>query len=436
MRFRMLVPFVVGCLLVSLAGPSPSRAVSPEKNFRWKGHPFVFVFTTDDGTSCNLGWAELARQKDFRFTIGYNSWAKYYPSGKRLSPEQAQMLHDEGFEIANHTYSHCQTGVPVECPMPPRGSLLAYFDCEGFAPGEADRLLHVEISRDSVATICRMPFEDVRTLLYPRHRHSKAIIDSLVAAGYIGARYGDNTSYLGFSNEDFDVPARNAWNGGISLFRIPLAAYTGSLVGNHSADPPVHFTYEEFVAATQPLIDQAVVDGGMFVLYAHHYGDDDDTFGTFHYGSGGLTAEELGWIVDLVRLNGGAVMTLAEAVEYYRSRSVLVDMDGDYVWSAQAAPVAMPPARLEIEVAAHPNPFNAATEIDFEIPVAGPVDVCVYDLHGNCVAHLAREEMDPGPHRVWWNGRDDAGLVVASGVYGVTVECPAGRAAGRLTLLK
>ena len=41
---------------------------------------------------------------------------------------------------------------------------------------------------------------------------------------------------------------------------MPLADYVGNLVGDHSADPPVFYTHEQFVAATQPLIDR-VVDG-------------------------------------------------------------------------------------------------------------------------------------------------------------------------------
>lgn len=432
--------FAVGLLLLCAAAIASTtfgaEAEPLDKTYRWNGRPFVFVFTTDDGTSCNLGWAEVARRMDFRFTIGCNPYWKYSPVAERLTPEEMHTLWEDGFEIANHTYSHCKEEVPLTCPAPPRGSLMAYFDCEDLESCDADRLFHAEIERDSLATIGQIPVAEIRTLQYPRHRYSHAIIDSLIAEGYIGARFGANSSFYSYGNEEYDEPARNAWDEGISLFRIPLTAYAETFFGNHSADPPVHFTYEQFAAAAQPYIDQAIVQGGMFVIYAHHFGDYDTTWGNYTYGSGGVTPEELEWIVDLVRCNGGTVMTLNEAIEYYRARSNPVNLDGDYVWTPRATAVELPDAALRIDLEAYPNPFNALTSIDFEIPLAGPIAVSVFDLHGSRVANLLRGSADPGAYHLDWNGRTDTGRDLPSGVYGVVIDCAAGRATRRVTLLK
>ena len=65
-----------------------------------------------------------------------------------------------------------------------------------------------------------------------------------------------------------------------------------------------------------------------------------------------------------------------------------------------------------------PNPFVAATTIRFEIPQpGGMVGARIYNTAGRLVRDLAREEMEPGVHELDWNGRDDQGERVSSGVY-------------------
>ncbi len=64
-----------------------------------------------------------------------------------------------------------------------------------------------------------------------------------------------------------------------------------------------------------------------------------------------------------------------------------------------------------------PNPFNPATEISFEMAVAGPARLTVYDAAGRLVRTLFDGERDAGHQAVFWHGRDDAGHAVAAGVY-------------------
>ncbi|MFQ5599912.1 MAG: FlgD immunoglobulin-like domain containing protein [Candidatus Krumholzibacteriia bacterium] len=64
-----------------------------------------------------------------------------------------------------------------------------------------------------------------------------------------------------------------------------------------------------------------------------------------------------------------------------------------------------------------PNPFNPMTEIRFDLARAGHVELRIYDVAGRLVRTLTRGEYPPGIHRFVWDGHDDAGGRVASGVY-------------------
>jgi len=50
-----------------------------------------------------------------------------------------------------------------------------------------------------------------------------------------------------------------------------------------------------------------------------------------------------------------------------------------------------------------PNPFNPSTEIAFEVPTDGPVQLAIYNLVGQEVARLVDERLPAGGHRVWWD---------------------------------
>lgn len=65
----------------------------------------------------------------------------------------------------------------------------------------------------------------------------------------------------------------------------------------------------------------------------------------------------------------------------------------------------------------YPNPFNPSTTIRFNLPKSMRVEIAIYDLHGQQIRNLFSQAMQPGEHTVAWDGRNDAGELVASGVY-------------------
>jgi len=65
-----------------------------------------------------------------------------------------------------------------------------------------------------------------------------------------------------------------------------------------------------------------------------------------------------------------------------------------------------------------PNPFNPVTNIFFSIPAKAEVELYVYDISGRVVKKLVDgAPMEPGRHKATWDGRNDAGRAVSSGVY-------------------
>jgi hypothetical protein len=65
----------------------------------------------------------------------------------------------------------------------------------------------------------------------------------------------------------------------------------------------------------------------------------------------------------------------------------------------------------------YPNPFNPVTTISFQIPESNHVSLKVYDVTGKLVRTLVDEKKEVGSYTVKWNGKDDRGNEVSSGLY-------------------
>lgn len=84
----------------------------------------------------------------------------------------------------------------------------------------------------------------------------------------------------------------------------------------------------------------------------------------------------------------------------------------------------------------YPNPFNAGTEIKFDLPQRARLTLRIFNIKGELVRTLVDEERDPGRHRVHWDGKNEQGSVVASGVYVYRMQTSRWEASRKLTMVK
>jgi hypothetical protein len=65
----------------------------------------------------------------------------------------------------------------------------------------------------------------------------------------------------------------------------------------------------------------------------------------------------------------------------------------------------------------YPNPFNPETSIGYRLPQAGHVSLMVFNVTGQMVRRLVDWDQAPGEHVATWDGTDQMGQPVASGIY-------------------
>ena len=86
---------------------------------------------------------------------------------------------------------------------------------------------------------------------------------------------------------------------------------------------------------------------------------------------------------------------------------------------------------------ANPNPFNPRTTIEFDLMREALVSLRVYDIAGRLVRALEDETvMEAGTFTTEWNGRDDLGREVSSGVYLYRLDTGVSSQTRRMVLLK
>ncbi len=84
----------------------------------------------------------------------------------------------------------------------------------------------------------------------------------------------------------------------------------------------------------------------------------------------------------------------------------------------------------------YPNPFNPTTEISFGLPTAGPVKLEIFDIVGRKVKTLVNREMAAGVHKVIWDGRNEEGGSVGSGIYFYRLSSGDNSIARKMVMLK
>jgi hypothetical protein len=181
--------------------------------------------------------------------------------------------------------------------------------------------------------------------------------------------------------------------------------------------PPRGSTAAGLAAVQSPIVDYEYADG--------QYWDDTDY---------NLPAEAESVVVTLYYQS-----TSKEYVEFLRdantTNSAGQNLYNAWVDQGKAPPVVMAQARTAVNVTASdvpdgdqptyvyamkqnaPNPFRPETGIAYSLAERGPVRIAVYDVGGRLVRTLVDEVQKAGNHQAIWDGRDDHGKKLASGVY-------------------
>ena len=95
------------------------------------------------------------------------------------------------------------------------------------------------------------------------------------------------------------------------------------------------------------------------------------------------------------------------------------------------------PSDLEIDwgIYPSPNPFNTATVLDF-YTTGGPVYVTIYNILGQPIRRLVQQHLPAGYYRRIWDGKNDSGASVGSGIYIVLLQDKEAIFTNRVALLK
>ena len=148
-------------------------------------------------------------------------------------------------------------------------------------------------------------------------------------------------------------------------------------------------------------------------------------------------AYELADIQDLV-FDGDTlqVITVGGTDVYELGDIVRIDFDLD-AWTG----VDDPDLPNDVVQALHlfqnqPNPFSPETRIAYELPQGGRTELRIYAVNGRLVRTLLDAERPAGRHSLHWDGLDESGRAVSSGVYFYTLSAPGVEESRKMLLLR
>jgi hypothetical protein len=96
--------------------------------------------------------------------------------------------------------------------------------------------------------------------------------------------------------------------------------------------------------------------------------------------------------------------------------SLLIKTSDGQMWTKEIALTVGAPKEFHL-YDNFPNPFNPSTKIAFELPEASKVKLVIYDALGRELRTLTDEEHPAGYIELVWDGRNDGGTAISSGIY-------------------
>jgi hypothetical protein len=144
--------------------------------------------------------------------------------------------------------------------------------------------------------------------------------------------------------------------------------------------------------------------------------------------------------VEVVRIGRDVLGRLTDVWYGGEHFSFQLDGNGDVTGYTRETVTAVPeaaPATVRPELLPNaPNPFRSVTSIRLRVPDLAPVTLRVYDVRGSLVRTLVDRSLEEGEHEVLWDGRDEEGLSVSSGVYLTVLEARSGTRVRRIVVVR
>ncbi len=194
------------------------------------------------------------------------------------------------------------------------------------------------------------------------------------------------------------------------------------------------------VYATAPEMD-ATVNSTTPVLFAKFRETIDkvNTDSVFLSLNGVNINDECSWNTREIRRIDETPLEPGEYTAEVRVRNLAAGHESVYSWNFTLTSTALEPDKTHpgaFDLAVYPNPFNPEGTLHFTLPKGGDVLISIFDIRGGHIKTLSEGYYSAGKHTLTWDGTNDTGHPVKSGLYIVRLMSPSGIKTTRLVLLK
>jgi hypothetical protein len=270
---------------------------------------------------------------------------------------------------------------------------------------------------------------------------------------------GWTSGHNALSNGDFLFSAAglNSINSSGEVFRIKFAYLDSSryshwltICSTQVNETQWIYYYPEVPELLAPGDDSTPVDGTPEFFWSYTAGPLGSyllqcaTDSTFDSNTIVFSTDTMSTIVDTFfvyqaseRLPDGTYYWRVEAIDFLGRRSGF--QTTPFSFTVQSLDVPEPPDLIPSQFILkqnYPNPFNPSTTIEFYLPHPSPAVFSIYNLLGETVKSVDLGLIAAGRHTIIWNGRDNNGRPVASGIYFYRLETSEGTQSRKMMLLK
>jgi len=226
----------------------------------------------------------------------------------------------------------------------------------------------------------------------------------------------------------------NSVSDGVTLFRV----VAGMEEGTYISEAESGYSMDNLPPAPPEAVNIAEVDDALRISWEL---DSDEPIQ--YYELNRSSTEDFGdyqvWFIvdDTVFVDGDVS---AGETRFYRLRATdLAGNTGDFSPTASYTVLGIGDGAIPMEFALHqnyPNPFNPITNIRYDLPEDGIVNIAVYDMLGKQVRTLVNTHQDAGFKTISWDATNDQGNPVSAGVYLYQIQTEGFVKTKKLVLLK